>query len=63
MRHTEKCLEEIHLHLGESLKRDLQDLAMHDNRAVSEYARAVLEHHVYGAKGMLLSPNPSDQAR
>lgn len=63
MRHAEKCLEEIHLHLGESLKRDLQDLAMTDNRAVGEYVRAVLELHVYGAKSSLLHPNHQNQAR
>ena len=59
----EKCLEEAHIHMGETLKRDLQDLAMLQNRSVGEYIRAVLEAHVYGAKGMLLSHNPSDQAR
>lgn len=59
----EKCLEDAHIHMGETLKRDLQDLAMLQNRAVGEYIRAVLEAHVYGAKGMLLLPTPTDQAR
>lgn len=63
MRPQEKCLEEIHLHLGESLKRDLQDLALADDRAVGEYVRAVLELHVYGAKSRLLHPNEEPQAR
>lgn len=61
--HPEKCLEEIHLHLGESLKRDLQDLAMSDNRAVGEYLRAVLELHVYGHKARLLQHEEERQAR
>lgn len=63
MLHHEKCLEEIHLHVGESLKRDLQDLAMADNRAVGEYLRAVLELHVYGHQAKLLHPNHKHQAR
>ena len=58
----EKCLEDAHLHRGETLKRDVQDLAMRHDRSFGEYIRAVLEQHVYGAKEMLLSPNPSDQA-
>ena len=46
----EKCLESIHVHTGETLKRDLQDLAMLEGRAVGEYIRHTLELHVYGAK-------------
>lgn len=59
----EKYLEEIHLHLGESLKRDLQDLAMADNRAVGEYVRTALELHVYGHQAKLLQPDDERQAR
>lgn len=58
----EKCLEDAHLHLGATLKRDLQDLAMRQDRSFGESLRAVLEQHGYRVKGMLLSPNPSDQA-
>ncbi|RUQ28523.1 MAG: hypothetical protein EKK68_14560 [Candidatus Competibacteraceae bacterium] len=62
MPHREKCLESIHVHTGESLKRDLQDLAMLEGRAVGEYIRATLEAHVYGAKTKLLPFSAKDQA-
>ena len=58
-----KCLESIKLHLPEDPKRDLQDLAMQDNRPVSETIRAVLETHVCGHVAKLLSPTQQDQAR
>jgi hypothetical protein len=63
MQQKEKCLESIHVHTGESLKRDLQDLAMLEGRAVGEYIRAALEAHVYGAKAKLLPFVPQDQTR
>lgn len=44
----EKSLETITLHVPESLKRDLQDLALSDNRSVSEYIRYELSAIVYG---------------
>lgn len=47
---NEKLLDHIKVHLGESLKRDLQDLAMADDRRVSDYIRIILEYHVYGAQ-------------
>ena len=62
MPQREKCLESIHVHTGESLKRDLQDLAMLEGRAVGEYIRAALETHVYGVKAKLLPFRPQDQA-
>lgn len=34
-----KCLDHIKLHLDEDLKRDIQDLAMEDDRKVSEWVR------------------------
>ena len=46
----EKKTDEIKVHLGESLKRDIQDLAMADDRRVSDYIRIILEYHVYGAQ-------------
>lgn len=58
-----KCLESIKLHLPEDLKRDLQDLAMQDERGVSEYIRFVLLLHVYGAKDRLTRTRTADQAR
>ncbi len=48
---------------GESMKRNLQDLAMLEGRAVGESIRAVLETHTYGAKAKLLSFRPQDQAQ
>lgn len=58
-----KCLGSIKLHLPEDLKHDLQDLAMQEERAVSEYIRVVLQLHVYGAKAKLSTTNTADQAR
>ena len=63
MQQKEKCLESIHVHTGETLKRDLQDLAMLEGRAVGEYIRAALETYVYGAKAKLLAFRPQDQAQ
>ena len=62
MRH-EKCLETGNVHRSETLKRDLQDLSMHEGRAVGEYIRAVLELHVWGAGRKLLPFERKDQAR
>lgn len=45
---TEKALETITLHLPESLKRDLQDLALAEDRAVGEWIRHHLALIVYG---------------
>ena len=59
----EKCLESIHVHTGETLKRDLQDLAMLEGRSVGEYIRATLENHVYGAMDKLNRIIPETQAR
>ncbi len=58
----EKCLESIHIHTGESLKRDLQDLAMQQDRTVGELIRVVLEQYAYGATAKLRPFNPIDQA-
>jgi hypothetical protein len=78
MRH-EQCLETCNVHMSESLKHDLQDLAMLEGRAVGEYIRAVLELHVWGAGSLcraacpersrresrqtMLSNEPKDQVR
>jgi metal-responsive CopG/Arc/MetJ family transcriptional regulator len=45
---NEKCLEAIKLHLPETLKQKLQDLAMREDRKVSEFIRVILEDYVYG---------------
>ena len=56
MPQKEKCLESIHVHTGESLKRDLQDLAMLEGRAVGEDIREALAYHLsvphHGAKAI-----------
>jgi len=39
----DKCLDEIKLHLPEDMKRDIQDLAMIDDRKVSEWIRYQLQ--------------------
>lgn len=44
----EKALETITLHLPESLKRDLQDIACVEDRAVGEWIRHHLAMIVYG---------------
>lgn len=60
---SQKCLESIKLHLPDTLKRDLQDLAMQEDRPVSEYIRVILVQHVYGAKAKLSQSTTADQAR
>lgn len=44
----EKALDTITLHVQESLKRDLQDLALLEDRAVGEWIRHHLMIIVYG---------------
>ena len=63
MPNKEKCLESLHVHTGETLKRDLQDIAMQQDRSVGELIRAVLEQYAYGAVAKLRPFNPIDQAR
>lgn len=46
----EKCIAEVTVRLGDTLKRDLQDLAMHDDRSLSDMIRVLLEQSVYGLK-------------
>lgn len=55
---TEKCLESIRVHLPESLKRDLQDMAMQQDRALSEMIRYALEDWLYGQSRHLCSTGP-----
>ena len=44
----EKAIETITLHLPDSLKRDIQDLALLNDRSVSEWIRHELALIVYG---------------
>ena len=48
----EKITEAIKLHLPESMKRDVQDAAMADDRRVSDWIRHVIGLHLYGIRGM-----------
>lgn len=49
MSKSEKCTEEIKLHLGEKLKADLKELAaMRGHDSLSPYIRQILREHVYG---------------
>lgn len=53
---SEKCLSEMKIHMPESLKRDLQDLADQSDRKTSELVRVVLEDFMYGAQRRLCGP-------
>lgn len=44
----EKLTEQIKLTVSETMLRDIQDLAMHDDRLVAEYIRHILQLHIYG---------------
>jgi hypothetical protein len=44
----EKITDRIDLHLPESMKRDLQDCAMRDDRKVSDFIRHILACWLYG---------------
>ena len=50
---TEKCLTDIKVWLPIDVKRDLQDLADHEDRKTSELIRVILENHLYGVKRKL----------
>lgn len=64
-RRSEKCSEEIKLHLGERLKLDLRDLAAtHGHDSLSPFIRQILREYVYGKVSPyrdLLSGNVRDQ--
>jgi len=47
---AEKCISEVTVRLSDTLKRDLQDVAMHHDRSLSDLIRIVLETYLYGAK-------------
>jgi len=59
----EKSLETITLHLPESLKRDLQDLALAEDRSVSEYIRHELSAIVYGRMALREGANGCGERR
>lgn len=60
---NEKALETITLHLPESLKRDLQDLALADDRAVGEWIRHHLVLIVYGRMAAKEGAKRSEEKR
>ena len=47
---SEKCISEVTLRITETLKRDLQDIAMHEDRSLSDVIRIALEIYLYGYK-------------
>jgi predicted transcriptional regulator len=47
---AEKCISEVTVRLTDTLKRDLQDMAAHEDRTLSETIRIILETHLYGLK-------------
>lgn len=60
---SEKALETITLHVPESLKRDLQDLAMAEDRAVGEWVRHHLTLIVYGRLTFLEGAKRNEEKR
>lgn len=59
----EKAIETITLHLPESLKRDLQDLVLADDRAVGEWIRHHLALIVYGRLAVKEAAKRSEEKR
>jgi predicted transcriptional regulator len=47
---SEKCIAEVTVRLSDTLKRDLQDLAMMEDRKLSDMIRVILETSLYGLK-------------
>lgn len=46
---SEKCTEEIKLHLGETLKADLKAMAAKEGfDSLSPYIRLIIRKHLYG---------------
>ncbi len=59
----DKAVETITLHVPESLKRDLQDLALAEDRAVGEWIRHELTAIVYGKLGTREAAQRSEERR
>ena len=59
----EKITESIRVHMSESLKRDLQDLAVQQDLAVSELIRVALEDWLYGQARHLCRQGPQSAER
>ena len=47
---AEKCIAEVTVRISDTLKRDLQDQAMHEDRTLSDMIRVLLEIGLYGLK-------------
>ena len=52
----EKKIDELKIHLTETMKRDLQDMAFIEDRKVSDLARHIIEVYLYGAKHRIRCP-------
>lgn len=60
---TEKITERIDLHLPLSMKQDIQDAAMNEDRKVSDYIRHVLACWLYGMKNNCQGSDCNDAMR
>lgn len=58
----EKCLESVRLNLPDALKRDLQDLAAQEDRALGELIRRILEERMYGLARTICRTEPERPA-
>lgn len=52
----EKKIDELKIHVTETMKRDLQDMALVEDRKVSDLARHIIEVYLYGAKHRIKFP-------
>ncbi|NJM13055.1 MAG: hypothetical protein HC889_15390 [Synechococcaceae cyanobacterium SM1_2_3] len=59
----DKAVETITLHVPETMKRDLQDLALAEDRAVGEWIRHQLTGILYGKLGALEAAKRSGEMR
>ena len=59
----EKNLESIRVHLPESLKLDLMDLAIQQDRKLSELVRFALEDWLYGQVRHVCKQGPNSHER
>lgn len=60
---NEKALEALTVHVSESFKRDLQDLALAEDRAVGEWIRHELTWIVYGRLALKEAAKRSGEKR
>lgn len=59
----DKAIEAITLHVSEGMKRDLQDVALSEDRAVGEWIRHELTVILYGKMTRTEDPKRSEEKR